>query len=117
MRALSSIVMFSPGQGRLMARIAIVATAMLVAAACGGAATDTTSSAASDTPVTETSVAGENTDAAEATPDTSASETAAPEAAATDSILVGEYPTMDGQTIDLASLQGNDVVLWFWAPW
>ena len=31
--------------------------------------------------------------------------------------LVDEFETLDGSTIDLASLQGEDVVLWFWAPW
>ncbi|MEM9463807.1 MAG: hypothetical protein AAGA90_00445 [Actinomycetota bacterium] len=31
--------------------------------------------------------------------------------------LVDEFETLDGTTIDLASLQGEDVVLWFWAPW
>lgn len=32
-------------------------------------------------------------------------------------VLVDEFETLDGTTIDLASLQGEDVVLWFWAPW
>ncbi len=32
-------------------------------------------------------------------------------------LLVDEFETLDGQTIDLATLQGEDVVLWFWAPW
>ncbi|MEM8707987.1 MAG: hypothetical protein AAGE98_16100 [Actinomycetota bacterium] len=32
-------------------------------------------------------------------------------------VLVDEFETLDGETIDLASLQGEDVVLWFWAPW
>ena len=31
--------------------------------------------------------------------------------------LVDEFETIDGETIDLESLQGEDVVLWFWAPW
>ncbi len=31
--------------------------------------------------------------------------------------LVDEFPTLDGETIDLQTLQGQDVVLWFWAPW
>ncbi|MEM9203365.1 MAG: hypothetical protein AAGC53_17080 [Actinomycetota bacterium] len=37
------------------------------------------------------------------------------ESAAT--VLVDEFETLEGTTIDLASLQGEDVVLWFWAPW
>ena len=31
--------------------------------------------------------------------------------------LGDEFATLSGETIDLASLQGEDVVLWFWAPW
>jgi hypothetical protein len=31
--------------------------------------------------------------------------------------LEGEFTTLDGGSIDLAQLQGQDVVLWFWAPW
>ena len=31
--------------------------------------------------------------------------------------LAGTFPTSDGSSIDLATLQGEDVVLWFWAPW
>ena len=33
------------------------------------------------------------------------------------SVLTGEFTTLGGETLDLASLQGQDVVLWFWAPW
>lgn len=50
----------------------------------------------------------------------SASPTAAvPDAAEgeTASALVGEFPTVSGVGIDLNSLEGQDVVLWFWAPW
>ncbi len=31
--------------------------------------------------------------------------------------LTGEFATIDGSTIDLNDLRGQDVVLWFWAPW
>ncbi len=31
--------------------------------------------------------------------------------------LNGEFEALDGTTIDLAEFQGQDVVLWFWAPW
>ena len=27
------------------------------------------------------------------------------------------HQTIDGQTFELANLAGQDVVLWFWAPW
>ena len=32
-------------------------------------------------------------------------------------LLSGEYETLSGNAIDLGSLEGQDVVLWFWAPW
>jgi len=31
--------------------------------------------------------------------------------------LTGSFTALDGTSVDLASLQGTDVVLWFWAPW
>lgn len=31
--------------------------------------------------------------------------------------LSGDFPTVSGAGIDLNSLEGQDVVLWFWAPW
>ncbi|MGI9598172.1 MAG: hypothetical protein ACR2QK_18560 [Acidimicrobiales bacterium] len=34
-----------------------------------------------------------------------------------ESALNGQYATLGGGSIDLADLQGQDVVLWFWAPW
>lgn len=46
----------------------------------------------------------------------SAATTSGPVASAPD-VLVDEFETIDGTTLDLASLQGEDVVLWFWAPW
>ena len=36
---------------------------------------------------------------------------------ADDSPLDGEFATLAGDTVDLAELRGQDVVLWFWAPW
>lgn len=35
----------------------------------------------------------------------------------TDKLFVDEFSTIDDATFDLASLQGEDAVLWFWAPW
>lgn len=32
-------------------------------------------------------------------------------------ILLLEGPLLDGQQFDLAATAGNDVLLWFWAPW
>ncbi len=34
-----------------------------------------------------------------------------------DALLTGDVATITGGTLDLASLRGTDVVLWFWAPW
>lgn len=31
--------------------------------------------------------------------------------------LAGEFATISGGQIELNSLQGQDVILWFWAPW
>ena len=77
------------GSGRLCRRVLAVALIMgFVAAACGS---------------------GEASTASEATvPDASP---------AAEQPLVDEFATLDGTTIDLATLQGKDVVLWFWAPW
>ena len=44
--------------------------------------------------------------------------TTAPEPALDpNSPLNGTFATVGGQSIDLRDLQGQDVVLWFWAPW
>lgn len=43
--------------------------------------------------------------------DTSAS---APDSGAAETALI---PTADGGQLDWGSLDGQDVVLWFWAPW
>lgn len=32
-------------------------------------------------------------------------------------LLAGEFATLDGTSIDLDAFAGEDVVLWFWAPW
>ena len=42
---------------------------------------------------------------------------ATPDGAFEVSVLTGEVATVDGSTFDLASLQGQDLVVWFWAPW
>ena len=126
-------------------RIAFLAVAALIFAACGGAESESASNA--DAAISSTADAVEAVDdvvvaedatteapsadsdaAAVAEPDTS---TAAPatttttEAAAEpleqvidpSSPLNGTFATVGGESIDLGSLQGQDVVLWFWAPW
>lgn len=42
------------------------------------------------------------------------SESAAADATAQ---LSGDFTTISGSQIDLGSLEGQDTVLWFWAPW
>ena len=32
-------------------------------------------------------------------------------------ILLLEGPQLDGEQFDFAATAGNDVLLWFWAPW
>lgn len=70
--------------------IALALSLSLLAASCGGATT------ASDSSDADTSLSGET---------------------AGDPRLVGEFATIDQATFDLASIQGEDTVLWFWAPW
>jgi hypothetical protein len=44
-------------------------------------------------------------------------ETTAPDATAADTALTGTADTLAGGQIELTSLEGQDTVLWFWAPW
>ncbi len=48
---------------------------------------------------------------------TESNESAVGEPATATGKLVGQYQTVSGETVDLASLQGKDLVVWFWAPW
>jgi len=85
--------------GRPRWLVAMLASLALVATACGGSesvvATQAPAEAATEAP----------TAPAQAEP-------SAPEPATT---LVST--TVDGGQIDFGSLAGQDVVLWFWAPW
>ena len=47
--------------------------------------------------------------------DASPDEGAAP--STTDALAAGFVPTADGGSIELDALAGQDVMLWFWAPW
>ena len=46
-------------------------------------------------------------------------ESAGPAAAAAPpaSVFEGEFVSLSGNEVDLGSLEGQDVVLWLWAPW
>ena len=76
-----------PDMTRLRAA-ALVTALTLVLAACGGGASTTD---ASDQPASE-------------------SAPAAP-------VIQGVFDTVSGAQIDFGSLEGQDTVLWFWAPW
>jgi len=86
--------------------LATLAALALVATSCGGGSADTTTDAAVDS-------AAPAPTQAEAAP----AEEAAPveEAAPAEASLVAT--TVSGGQIDFGSLEGQDVVLWFWAPW
>ncbi|MGL5857516.1 MAG: redoxin domain-containing protein [Angustibacter sp.] len=91
---------------RARARVAAFALSALVLAGCSTG----TSTTASDAPGTETGTS-------------SASATRSTEPAATKSGAAASGPlsftatTLSGPTLDVATLAGKPVVLWFWAPW
>ena len=94
----------------LRLRIILIAAAFgLVAAACGGG----TETAAVEAPAASEPDSGSDAEAAvEEDADTAA------ETPATDpGLFGGEFVDLNGESIDLASLEGQDAVLWFWAPW
>lgn len=78
---------------------ATVAGASLLAAACGGG------EAAVDSAVTG---AGQGNDG-----QAQASDGPVLDA----SVLSGQAMTIGGESFDLGSLAGKDLVVWFWAPW
>ena len=107
--------------------IALVALG-LVAAACGsgGSAGDADVSAEASVPASSTSSQQPPTSAE----DTDSPTTSADEAAAADTVApttgpevdVSNYPqftsiTSDGEAFDSLDYAGQDVLLWFWAPW
>jgi hypothetical protein len=79
-----------------VARVVGVATAVLLAG-CGGASAD---------PDVGPIEIAELTD-----------EVAAAESPIATTVLFGTATQVDGTDFDLASLQGSDLVVWFWAPW
>jgi hypothetical protein len=77
---------------------AIVAAVGLVLSACGSSSDDAT--------VAET--------AAPTSPSTSTADGAVDAPPDVEAVMV---PTADGSELDFNSLRGQDVMLWFWAPW
>ena len=97
-----------------------------VAAGCGSvevsASRDTaaTTSAAEAAPTTQAASAPATTSDSGTGTITAAgpATTAAPVAVETRAeILLLAGPQLDGQQFDLVATAGNDVLLWFWAPW
>ena len=116
--------------GRLPSRVAAVLVAGLIAigvlGGCGSDDTDTSQqpgavpeseapapAASTDAALTTTAAASASTASDGAAPATASA--AAPETRAEILLLEGEL--LDGQQFDSAVTAGNDVLLWFWAPW
>ena len=96
---------------RLRSRVAVAtAAALLVFGFVSGCGDDGT---VTQQPVATTAAAD-----AQAAPATAAApaDAAAPVETRAE-ILLLEGALLDGQQFDLAAAAGNDVLLWFWAPW
>ena len=81
-------------------------------------ATTTSEPATSTTPVAEdpeTTTATEETVAEE--PAVTTTEPAVAEPVPVSPLFQGDFIDLNGESIDLASFEGQDVVLWYWAPW
>ena len=97
-------------------RAAALAAGLLIAA-CGGSSDDDTTTPATvgtDAPTTEASAASPTSSV------TSTSGVALPDVAAggfDTTIFDGTAMTVSGAAFDLGDLAGNDLVVWFWAPW
>lgn len=101
-------------------------TVLGVLAGCGSVEvsvsrdTGATTSAAEAPPTTQVASASATTSdgGTGATAAAGPATTAAPAAVETRAeILLLAGPQLDGQQFDLAATAGNDVLLWFWAPW
>ncbi|MEM9561536.1 MAG: hypothetical protein AAGA93_02895 [Actinomycetota bacterium] len=80
---------------RFPALAGAVLSVSLLAAACGGSDADTASEAGAD----------------------AGSGDAANGPVIDDATFSGEAATVSGGTFELGDLAGQDLVLWFWAPW
>lgn len=81
----------------LRRRIVLLVTLMgLIATACGGGASSTTTEAATPAADTTAVAAGE---------------------AAGNPLYQGQFAAFADREVDFEALEGQDVVLWFWAPW
>lgn len=100
---------------RLRSRVAVATAAALLVfgfvSGCGDDGTVTQQPAATPT----ADEAPSTTAAAAAAPATTGAAATAVETRA--EILQLDGALLDGQQFDLATTAGNDVLLWFWAPW
>ncbi|MFK8022345.1 MAG: TlpA family protein disulfide reductase [Ilumatobacter sp.] len=81
--------MIATASRRSRAVLGIVAFGF-IAAACGGASGGETSTGA---------------------------QSATDDAASPSALFAGEFTDLNGQAVELASFEGQDVIMWFWAPW
>ncbi len=109
---------------RLMSRAASVSVAGLIAvgvlAGCGSDDADTSQQPSATEPSAATPTDAPAPTSTAAPGATSADANGTTAAAATETraeILALEGELLDGQQFDLAATAGNDVLLWFWAPW
>lgn len=92
--------------------LALLAALALFATACGGSSAEVaTSTSSASTPADNPAAAPEAEAPAPEAPE------AAPEAEAAEPAISLVASTTTGGQIDFGSLAGQDVVLWFWAPW
>lgn len=101
-------------------RFGLLTLTTVIAVACGGGADDGTAQP-SEAPTTEAPGGGRATVAPPASeaPATTAPATDAPTQPApeTPEILAFTAQGVDGDPFDAATLAGDNVVFWFWAPW
>jgi len=81
--------------------LAVLVTLSLFMTSCGGGSADVATADTVDTANTAPST------------ESASDETPAPAASAASLIAT----TISGEQINFGSLEGQDVVLWFWAPW
>lgn len=109
---------WEPGQVSVAVRssprslVAMVAGLALLAAACGADSGESAATASDPTAATSTAATSTAASAVD-----SPSSAAAPEVAPASGPFTGAHTTLDGSTIDFDQFAGQDVVLWFWAPW
>lgn len=95
----------------------------LVAAACGGAERVDSATPSAEQPSTESTTTSDSVAAPSTTSEmttssstTSSSTTTSP-GETTSAVTAELVPLVGGGQLDLNSIEGQDTVLWFWAPW